>query len=48
MGLRKPRGVECTMSQVYAFIPLLVFVVNGAVALYMVRRLRSRQPALDD
>jgi hypothetical protein len=27
----------------YVFLPLLVFLVNGAVALYMVRRLRYRQ-----
>jgi hypothetical protein len=34
-------------QQAYAFLPLLVFLVNGAVALYMVRRLSSRQPAED-
>jgi hypothetical protein len=42
--LRKPYGVWCAVNpNEYVFLPLLVFLVNGAVAFYMVRRLRYRQ-----
>jgi hypothetical protein len=38
--VRKSYGVDYAVSpQEYVFLPLLVFLVNGAVALYMVRRL---------
>jgi len=44
---RKPNGVERAVSlQEYVFLPLLVFVVNGAVALYMMRRLSGS--SIDD
>ena len=33
--------------QEYVFLPLLVYLVNGAVALYMVRRLRDEASSGD-